>query len=148
MKENDTTGTKRTEAVILRLPPKHDHEGLQEMVRRMRAALADRDADSLYAQAKRLYLELLRHIDDEDRPEGLFGEIERAAPRFGFWLKRLRLQHSEIVETLRMVCAESSGDLSAVAPLVEECMTLLLQHERDEEELIEEVYFRDEGASD
>ena len=146
MKSRVPVKEQATRAALLPALTTHHQETLKTYIQEIRASLGLKDADAVYAQAKRLYLELMRHIEEENSPKGFYGEIEHKAPRFSFWLKRLRLQHQEILDDLRMICADSDDDLASIAPMIEDCLALIVRNELDEEELIDEAFFRDEGA--
>jgi hypothetical protein len=104
--------------------------------------------------------ELLKgHFDDEERPGGLFDELESLQPVIDSQLRFLRQEHREILQTLENLQQwfREADEVTQVAELEQRhdhirvstasFMRLIRHHERIETRLVAEAYYTEDGGS-
>jgi hemerythrin-like domain-containing protein len=104
--------------------------------------------------------ELLKeHFRDEEKPGGLFDEIEALRPSLSSQLERLRQEHGEITRALEGLQGRlrevdetnPGGDLQELRDLIRvgkaAFLQLIHQHERVESRLVADIYYTEDGGS-
>ena len=91
------------------------------------------------------------HFADEEAPDGLFEHLRARRPRIHEQLTALREEHRsilEILQTLRAAKASTRDEASRMENLKGAFLRKLRGHERNENLLVMDVYFQDEGGPD
>jgi len=104
--------------------------------------------------------ELLKeHFRDEEKPGGLFDELESLRPVFDSQLKFLRREHREIIEALEGLHREfqEADEVTQVGELEQRhdhirvsaaaFLQLIRHHERIESRLVANTYYTEDGGS-
>jgi hemerythrin len=94
---------------------------------------------------------LPRHFADEEAPDGLFDHLRARRPRIHEQLEALREEHRsilEILQALRAAKASTRDEASRMENLKGAFLRKLRGHERNENLLVMDVYFQDEGGPD
>jgi len=98
------------------------------------------------------------HFRDEERPGGLYEELESLRPALSSQLKQLRLEHRKItraLESLGRLLREAGmnpdGELQQLRDEIRVGKATFLQlihrHERLESRLVAEIYYTEDGGS-
>lgn len=102
---------------------------------------------------------LTEHFEDEEKPGGLFDELESLRPVIDSQLKFLRGEHREIMQVLQDLLAQireagavhQQGELEQredhIRVSAEAFVQLIHHHERIESRLVSETYYTDEGGA-
>lgn len=127
--------------------PRHDHEGIRQLCRDLESAMTGNRVKEFFEDVDLLHYTLITHIRDEDSPLGIYHEIERAVPRLQYTVRDLREQHDIILQTLVHIQKLSHDEFGKAKSLMTSCLAVLHRHERHEDELIHEAYYRDMGTA-
>ncbi len=135
----------------------HEHDLLQEKVRQIHSALAA--ADPAPAEIETLLREFLSALivhfsTEEEKSEGFFTEICGHAPRLSGQADQLCVEHQQLLHQANELCqfaASGSPSLTWWRELKTRCHEFskrLMNHEREENKLLQEAYQADIGAYD
>lgn len=133
-----------------------EHEHLQELYSRVRAefeAAVGGRPNGLNGLFTVLVDVLEKHFAHEEEG-GYFREIVETLPRFASTVERLQHQHGVLLETaqvmrLRLLRPEDSVvSLRAMQVEFDDFLRQCCDHEKREDELVQEAYWQDIGASD
>lgn len=126
--------------------PLHDHREIQRLALHLKDAAMRGDCEQIYHQTRQFVHEMKAHIEDEEGREGLYGDIERERPSLAYRLEHLKQQHVQILKLLDLVLGDPEEDSEIVVSLLDECLALVARHHADEEHVIDEAFYQDEGA--
>ena len=132
-----------------------EHSHLRHLLEELQNTFIERQVDNDVVVA--MLDEAIRHLQEHFQHEeqgGYFRGVVEAAPRFSDRVADLKCQHPQFLDCLRKV-----RDGIVAAPLSDESwdkycaelqrfMAVFLEHERSENELIQEAYTRDIGTDD
>ena len=102
---------------------------------------------------------LTEHFNDEERPDGLFDELQSLRPTIDSQLKFLRGEHREIKQALQDLLTQireaeavhQPGELEQredhIRVSTDAFVQLVYHHERIESRLVSETYYTDEGGA-
>ena len=133
-----------------------EHEALQEKVRRIHSVLAEPEpAQAEIEKSLREFLSaLIVHFSNEEDEEGFFAEVTAHAPRLAGQAGRLCVEHRQLLHE----ADELSRFASAGSPSMpwwrelrsrsHEFCKRLMNHEREENKLLQEAHHTDIGAYD
>jgi hypothetical protein len=125
-----------------------EHERLKELIRALQGAA---DARAGAAVLEKLMPLLLGHFEHEEAPDGLYESIAHAAPRYHHVLERLSQQHGELLTAARALSEKvgsEGADWAALAAETSAFVELLLSHEQQETELLNDSLLLDLGHSE
>jgi hypothetical protein len=117
----------------------HKHRHLEDLAWKLKDTLSTRDSDLIFMRAQHFYSELIKHMQEEEAPGGIYSQISNKSPEHEPMVRKLKAQHVEILETLRAICTEVDENLKAVVLFMDDCLALVARHEKDEENLLNEV---------
>jgi len=136
---------------------------VEETHRRIRADLEildkSEDLDEIRGVVDDLPALLKEHFGDEEKPGGLFDELQTLRPVFESQIKYLRQEHREIMEAMTGLQREIEamdeihqiGDrdqrLDHIRMSAAAFMKLIHHHERIESRLVADTYYSENGGS-
>ncbi|MDP7016945.1 MAG: hemerythrin domain-containing protein [Pirellulaceae bacterium] len=133
---------------------KHEHDELEGALHRLRLALADRSETPAVMRSlfHNLATELETHFAHEERG-GYFSEVLAAAPRLQNQIELLERQHRPLLVMIKQVRDSIDGRLGATwwedtAAHFEDFVHHFIEHEVDENSLLQEAYCQDIGSDD
>lgn len=93
------------------------------------------------------------HIDGSERPEGLYDEVLRLAPRLSNTVKRLQAEHPamrqqtvDLIERLETMPVGSAWDLEDARDSIQRLLGVVVKHRQAGADLIWEAYNLDIGG--
>jgi predicted nuclease with TOPRIM domain len=117
------------------------------------------EIDEIRAIVEELPELLKEHFRDEEKPDGLYDELESLRPTIDSQLKFLREEHREILEALEGLQRQfrEADEVTQVGELEQRhdhilmsagaFLQLIRHHERIESRLVADTYYTEEGGS-
>jgi len=135
------------------------HENHAKMARDLRLLGEAEDVEQIRVIADELPELLKEHFDEEERPGGLFDELESLRPVIDSQLKFMRQEHREIMETLEGLRRQfqeadvvtNVGELEQrhdhIRVSTAAFVQLIRHHELVEARLVTDTYYTEDGGS-
>jgi hypothetical protein len=101
-----------------------------------------------------LRADLYAHVAATEGPDGLYDQVRRADPRFGYAVRRLRWEHTRLGVLLDDLMTQlSCGPVEAVRwpvlrPRVAGVLTMVVRHRGRDAQLVYDAYALDLGGQD
>jgi hemerythrin-like domain-containing protein len=139
-----------------------EHDAILAAIHRLERALAaaapGREADwaqQVDTELHEVRTQLVRHQRSAEEADGLFAELERAAPQMAYRIGKLRAGHAAVIDELDGLRAsierfrrDGVGTFDAIRRRAAALLTELRAHQAEEVDLIFETFDRDIGAVD
>ena len=134
-----------------------EHDALREKVQRINTVLADPvpDRDETEKLLREFITALIVHFsNEEEKEEGFFAEVLKAAPRLSGQADQLYVEHRQLLHDAQELCRFASAGSPSMPwwrelqSRTHEFCRRLMNHERGENKLLQEAHQRDIGTYD
>jgi iron-sulfur cluster repair protein YtfE (RIC family) len=134
----------------------HEHHALCEKVKQIHTVLAEPipNKDEIESLLRDFMTALIFHFSNEEMEDGLFAEVSAHSPRLAGKVAKLGAEHRQLVTDVHQLCRFASAGSPSMPwwrELSSRCHGLtkrLMQHEHDENALLQEAHQADIGAYD
>jgi hypothetical protein len=133
-----------------------EHNALREKIKKIHSVLAGSipDQEEIESLLRDFMLALIVHFTNEELDEGFFAEISAHAPRLAGRAGQLCVEHEALLREVDELCrfaAAGSPSMPWWRELNSRCHELtkrLMQHEHEENQLLQEAHQTDIGVFD
>ncbi len=122
------------------------HSDLRGLAQGLKEAVEKQDIPDLQERADQMYWTFLNHAYSEETTSGFFGDIAMKEPRLVPTIKKLREEHDEILSTLSTMRHTDRKKDADLLELAEKLLEIFVRHEKLEDQIIHEHFFRDHGG--
>ena len=122
--------------------PVHDAHELHALIEKLRSAWEKGQSTEITNMAQSLLVAFQTHIESEEGEDGWYSQVTNLQPRLIHQIQSLQRQHYRMLELL-MEMMRAPGPAPEVCSLAAKFLDLITQHEKREDALIDEVFYRD-----